>query len=831
MLYHLLFPLHTRFHALNVLRYVSTRIILATLTALLLSFLLGPWFIERLRSKQIGEQIRSDGPQTHKKKAGTPTMGGSLILFALAIPTLLWCDLTNQFVWLALAVTIGYGVIGFADDYLKLTRSKAGLPGRLKLLGQFAIAIAAVAYIYGSDLYDPELRYRLSLPLVAFDRHPIALWPWLYGAFAVIVIVGSSNAVNITDGLDGLAIGPTIIAAGTFLILAYGGGQVISGFNIAEYLKIPFIHGSGELAVFCGAMLGAGIGFLWYNTYPAAVFMGDVGRARARRRARHARRAHQERVHAAHPRRGVRRRDPVGDGAGHFLQAHRQARLQDGAAAPPLRAQGLGGAEGHRALLDHRLHAGDDRACDPEGPVSVAEVQRPTVVVGAGKTGVAVARFLAARGEAVLLSDQRAEAELSDARAGLGDSVQWETGGHRAETFAGAARIVLSPGVPRLPALEAARAAKVPITGEIELAASYIEAPIVGITGTNGKSTVTALCGAIAQASGRPAFVGGNLGTPLIEAVGTPAASSQGICVVELSSYQLETVERMHPRAAAFLNLSADHLDRYGSMDAYAAAKMNIARRMDAGDVLVLNGDDVQVLDAFDRWCAERPGQPAPQPYLFVEDKTPGGSRIAYVSGEDFVLRLDAGEERYARSLCQLIGKHNEKNVLAALLLMRASGLATPEAVRTGLAGFRALPHRMELVVDRGGVRYYDDSKATNVDSVVAGIDGFPVPFVLIAGGRDKGGSYAPLVEALRRSTCRGVVTIGEAAPLIEEALLRQRVRHVRAGSLPAAIAQARGWVASGEAVVLSPACSSFDMFQDYAHRGQVFRDAAEAQA
>jgi phospho-N-acetylmuramoyl-pentapeptide-transferase len=277
MLYHLLFPLHTRMHALNVLRYTSTRIILATLTALLISFLLGPWFIERLRAKQIGEQIRSDGPQTHKKKAGTPTMGGSLILFALAIPTLLWCDLTNQFVWLTLAVTLGYGVIGFADDYLKLTRSKAGLPGRLKLAGQFAIAIAVVFYIYNSDLFDDTMRYRVALPMVAFDRHPITLWPWLYGLLAVIVIVGSSNAVNITDGLDGLAIGPTIIATGAFLILAYGGGSVISGFNIAEYLRIPFIKGSGELAVFCGAMIGASIGFLWYNTYPAAVFMGDVG--------------------------------------------------------------------------------------------------------------------------------------------------------------------------------------------------------------------------------------------------------------------------------------------------------------------------------------------------------------------------------------------------------------------------------------------------------------------------------------------------------------------------------------------------------------------------
>ena len=279
MLYHLLYPLHVHagLHWVNVLRYVSTRIIAATLTALAISFLLGPWFIDRLRAKQIGEQIRTDGPQTHKKKAGTPTMGGSLILFALVIPTLLWCDLTNRFVWLALFVTIAYGVIGFVDDYLKLTRSKKGLPGRRKMAAQLVVAAVAVGYLFASNMYDPDMKLRVAMPLLDFYKHPLELWLPAYIILAILVVVGASNGVNMTDGLDGLAIGPVIISAGTFLILAYGAGTVIKGFNIAEYLKIPYIHGSGELAIFCGAMCGAGIGFLWFNTYPAAVFMGDVG--------------------------------------------------------------------------------------------------------------------------------------------------------------------------------------------------------------------------------------------------------------------------------------------------------------------------------------------------------------------------------------------------------------------------------------------------------------------------------------------------------------------------------------------------------------------------
>ena len=471
--------------------------------------------------------------------------------------------------------------------------------------------------------------------------------------------------------------------------------------------------------------------------------------------------------------------------------------------------------------------------------------QRPIVVVGAGKTGLSVARHYARVGTAVLLTDRRSDDELSPVRAALdvelGDArrlVAWETGGHRDASFLNASLIVLSPGVPPLPGVVAAAAAGVKVTGEMDLAAQSLYSTFVGITGTNGKSTVTALTGAIAVATGKPTFVGGNLGTPLTDAIGSPAGTAAGVCVVEMSSYQLETLDTLIPTAAAILNITPDHLDRYGSMEGYADAKLRIATNMAHGSTLVLSGDDEGVAIAMKRWAEQQRyssvadvGQTrGPSVYRFHSSPT-SGARLAFCEGHDFVLRLDHGEERYPRSLSHLMGAHNDRNVLASLLLMRASGLASPDAVREGLSGFHALAHRMELVAERAGIRYYDDSKATNVDSVVAGLAGFPVPFALIAGGRDKGGSYAPLVAALKSGTCRGVITIGEAAPLIEHALAESGLEWERAHDLADGVRRARARVHVGEAVVLSPACSSFDMFRDYAHRGAVFKEAAEQQS
>jgi len=267
MLYHLLYPLHTTISVFNVFRYITFRTIYASLTAFLICFFLGPWVIRKLSYMQIGQYVRDDGPQTHLKKAGTPTMGGTLIIFSITVSTLLWANLTNYFVWIVLLVTVGYGGIGFIDDYLmQIKKQSKGLTVRNKLLLQAIMALITGILVYVS----PDFSTRITIP---FFKNISPDLGWGYVLFAALVIIGTSNAVNITDGLDGLAIGPFIIASATYMVFAYVAGHV----KIANYLQINYVAGSGEIAIFCGAMAGSGLGFLWFNSYPAQIFMGDVG--------------------------------------------------------------------------------------------------------------------------------------------------------------------------------------------------------------------------------------------------------------------------------------------------------------------------------------------------------------------------------------------------------------------------------------------------------------------------------------------------------------------------------------------------------------------------
>ncbi len=272
MLYHLLYALHGQFSLLNVTRYITFRTAVASLTALFLVLILGPWTIERLRRLQVGQYIREEGPKAHQSKAGTPTMGGVLILAGILVPTVLWADLTNRNIWILVLSTLAYGAVGFADDYTKVVKKRnLGLTGRRKLFWQFAIGLAVGVTIWALAQADPkEYSTRIAFP---FFKQVVPDLGVLYILFAVLLLTLSSNAVNLTDGLDGLAIGTTLIAAAAFTGLAY----VSSHARFAEYLDLLHQPGAGEITVFCGAMVGAAMGFLWWTCYPAQVFMGDVG--------------------------------------------------------------------------------------------------------------------------------------------------------------------------------------------------------------------------------------------------------------------------------------------------------------------------------------------------------------------------------------------------------------------------------------------------------------------------------------------------------------------------------------------------------------------------
>ncbi len=267
MFYHLLYPLHNLISGFNVFRYITFRAIGAILTGLFLVLLLGEWFIAAMRSRQIGQVIREDGPENHLSKQGIPTMGGILILLAVTVSTLLWADLSNRFIWVLLGITLWHGGIGAWDDYRKISKNNSqGLAARGKILLQVAGVLVATGYLLSSGSFDTHL----SVPFFKDLRPYLDGW---YLVFALLVVVGASNAVNLTDGLDGLAAGPSVVTAAVYLVFSYLAGHSL----LASYLQIPFVAGGGEVAVFCGSLVGASLGFLWFNAYPAQMFMGDVG--------------------------------------------------------------------------------------------------------------------------------------------------------------------------------------------------------------------------------------------------------------------------------------------------------------------------------------------------------------------------------------------------------------------------------------------------------------------------------------------------------------------------------------------------------------------------
>jgi UDP-N-acetylmuramoylalanine--D-glutamate ligase len=430
------------------------------------------------------------------------------------------------------------------------------------------------------------------------------------------------------------------------------------------------------------------------------------------------------------------------------------------------------------------------------------------MVLGLARTGVAAARFLAGRGADVLATDRRSTAELAPETAALaGLPVRYFLGGEDAAWLAGVDLVVPSPGVaPENPLVREAAKRGIEILSEIELGYRFIGAPLIAITGTNGKTTTTSLVGAMLRAAGLNVFIGGNIGAPLVGFAG--AAWDWG--VVEVSSFQLEWVETFRPRIAALLNLTEDHLDRYPSFAAYGAAKERIFGMQRDGDVAILNRDDPLVWPIGERLHA-RVVSFGWSPM----DQGVGADR------EEIVWRSGREEERFSLAAVKIQGVHNVENMMAAVAAAKAAGVPAA-AIQKVLDDFAGLEHRLEFVREKDGVRYYNDSKGTNVGAVVKSLAGFSAPVVLLAGGVDKGGDYAPLAGEIRR-TVKKLVLYGAAREKIRAAL-GHLTDTIVVADLDAAVGAARASARPGDVVLLSPACSSFDMFRDYTERGRRFK-------
>jgi UDP-N-acetylmuramoylalanine--D-glutamate ligase len=432
------------------------------------------------------------------------------------------------------------------------------------------------------------------------------------------------------------------------------------------------------------------------------------------------------------------------------------------------------------------------------------------LVVGLARTGVATALFCASRGARVTATDIASAADLAEAAAKLTPAgITLELGGHRRESFLAADLIVPSPGVPfEQPDLVAARKKGIAVWSEIELAWRFLRGRLIAITGANGKTTTTALTGHILRSAGLPAMVGGNIGTPLISLVGE--SSDESISVVELSSFQLEAIAAFRPDVSVFLNLTPDHIDRHGSMEAYAAAKARIFENQKREDAAVMNADDA----ASTRYAPSRP-----RVYWFSRKKEV--ARGAFLRGDDIVFCDGDAEARLAsRAEIPLRGQHNLENVLAATTaacLVGAAPAAIAEAVRT----FPGVEHRLQFVAEICGVQFYNDSKATNVDATEKALEAFPGNLLVILGGKDKGSDYAPLRPLLARGARRAFL-IGAAAEKIA-AQIEGSVPLERSGTLDRAVHAAFEAARPGDIVLLAPACASFDQFQNFEHRGRVF--------
>ncbi|MHB8771696.1 MAG: UDP-N-acetylmuramoyl-L-alanine--D-glutamate ligase [Syntrophales bacterium] len=439
---------------------------------------------------------------------------------------------------------------------------------------------------------------------------------------------------------------------------------------------------------------------------------------------------------------------------------------------------------------------------------------KTVTVIGVGKTGIATVRFLAARGARIVLTDEKPPATWGDATSALGEvQADLRIAPYGTEALAGAELVVPSPGVaPANPILREALRLGIPIVSELELAFRFLTTPVVAITGTNGKTTVTTLIGELLAAAGNKVFVGGNIGAPLIGYANGPQDADWA--VVEVSSFQLQWTSAFHPRVAVLLNTAPDHVDYHGSFAAYRQAKERIFACQDGDDTAVLNADEESTAPLVGRIAART------EFFSSLRAVEPG----MFIAGENLVrVGPTGGREQYPRGMIHLPGRHNSENVMAAIIAARACG-CTPAEITGAVERFRGIGHRIEYVEERGGVRYYDDSKGTNVAAVVRALESFSAPVVLLLGGRDKEGDFETLIPLLRQRV-KAMVLFGEARGKID-GRIGGVVATTLAATLGEAVEAAGKIAAPGDAVLLSPGCASFDEFTGYKARGEFFQEA-----
>jgi UDP-N-acetylmuramoylalanine--D-glutamate ligase len=442
---------------------------------------------------------------------------------------------------------------------------------------------------------------------------------------------------------------------------------------------------------------------------------------------------------------------------------------------------------------------------------------KKVVVIGMGKSGLSAARCLTVKGAKVTISEMKGESAFSPetVRQVKDLGIILEAGGHREETILDSDLIVISPGVPLdLEPLKAARDRGIPMVGEMGLAVQWVDTPMVAVTGTNGKSTVTAFMGAMLERAGFKVLVAGNIGTPLIDYVS--AGWKADIAVVEVSSFQLDTMEEFRPLVSVVLNISPDHLDRYPNYEAYVQSKLRICRDQDKGQHTVLNDED----PALSRF---KPGTPVSVHRYGLDKKE---NRQAYLENHGIrAIGPQLQSHYFTLEKSLLPGQHNQENIMACVLAGLALN-ADPSAIQHTMDHFKGLPHRLEWVSRIRNVDFYNDSKATNVDAAVRSLASFQRPVILIAGGRHKGGDYRPLAQALRGKAKKAIL-LGESRHLMAQSF-DGLIPYDFAGTMEDAVSLAFASSEPGDVVLLAPACSSFDMFTDYAHRGKMFREAVE---